>query len=114
MLKEIVEDALARGERLKKDIVGQILSSVAFGDLVNSKKFADTVARVIQTKDEISKTLHRKIADTLKVMSIPSREQIETYEKRVRQLEGQIDRLGRRIMSKKLTNSHKRNSHRKK
>jgi len=109
MLKEIVDDAIARGEKLKKDIVGQVLSSVAFGDLVNNKKFADTVSKVIQTKDEISKMLHRKIIDALEVMSIPSREQIEIYERRVRKLEGQIDRLGREIMKKKLQgNSRKR------
>lgn len=108
MLKEIVDDAIARGEKLRKDIVGQVLSSVAFGDLINNKKFTDTVAKVIQTKDGISKMLHRKIVDTLEVMSIPSREQIELYERRVRKLEGQIDRLGRQIIKKKLSSSRRK------
>ncbi len=109
MFREVVEDAIARGERLKKDIVNQVLSSAALSDLVSSKKFADTVTRVIQTKDIITKVVHRTVVDALRVMRIPSKEQIETYEKRVKKLETQIDRLGRRILSKKLNhNSHKK------
>ena len=53
MLREVIEDALARGERLKKDIVGQILKSSTLNDLIHNRKFTDTIARVIQTKHEI-------------------------------------------------------------
>lgn len=102
MLKEVIEDALARGERLKKDIVAQILKSATLNELVNNRRFAETIARVIQTKQEISRTLRRNVQDALKAMSIPSRQQIATYEKRVEQLEKKIDTLGRQLIKSRL------------
>ena len=110
MLKEVIEDALARGEKLKKDIVGQILKSATLNELVNNKRFAETIARVIQTKDEIANALHRNIQDVLKVMKIPSKHDIAAYERRVQKLERELNSLGRRVMKKKLNGSRSSNS----
>lgn len=107
MLKEVIDDALARGEKLKKDIVGQILKSSTLNELINNKKFSDAIARVIQTRDEIGRTLQKNVTEALKAMSIPSRNQITAYEKRVQLLERRIDTLGRNFMRSKL-NGHKR------
>ena len=111
MLKEVIEDALARGERLKKDIVAQILKSATLNELINNRRFAETIAKVIQTKYEITRTLKRNVEDALKAMSIPSRQQISTYEKRVEQLERRIDTLGRHLIRNRL---HRNNSSRRK
>lgn len=100
MLREVIEDALARGERLKKDIVGQILKSATLNELINNRRFAETIAKVIQTKDEISRSIRRNVQDALKVMNIPSKNQIKSYEKKVEELEKKIDTLGRRMMIK--------------
>ncbi len=102
MLREVIDDALARGEKLKKDIVGQILKSSTFNDLINNRRFTKTVARVIQTKDEISRTIHKSVQDALKLMSIPSKSQLHAYEKRVMHLEKQIADIGRRVMKNSL------------
>lgn len=108
MIREVIEDALARGEKLKKDIVGQILKSATLNELINNRKFTDTIAKVIQTKDEISRTITRNVQDALKAMSIPSKQQITAYEKRVEMLERKIETIGRRAMKKKLNGSHSR------
>ncbi len=102
MLKEIIEDALSRGDKLKKDIVGQILKSATLNELVHNRKFAQTIAKVIQTKTEISKSIHKNVHDALKLIKIPSQEQIHAYEKRVIQLERKIDSLGRRVFKSNL------------
>jgi polyhydroxyalkanoate synthesis regulator phasin len=102
MLKEVIEDAIARGERLKKDIVGQILKSATINELLNNRKFAETIARVIQTKDEIARSIHRNVQEALKTMSIPSKTQISSYERRIDMLEKKIDTMGRNLMKKKL------------
>lgn len=110
MLREVIDDALARGERLKKDIVGQILKSATLNELVTNKRFAEMVARVIQTKDEVGRILRRNVQDALRVMSIPSKQQIISYERRVIQLERKIDTLGRRLMKKRLNSPSRRKS----
>lgn len=112
MLKEVIDDALARGERLKRDIVGQILKSATLNELINNRRFAETIARVIQTKDGIARTIHRNVQDALRAMSIPSKQQIANYERRVEQLERKIDTLGRRLIRAKLKhNSSRRKKH---
>ncbi len=108
MLREVIEDALARGERLKKDIVGQILKSATLNELLNNRKFAETIAKVIQTKHEISRTIVRNVQEALKAMSIPSKQQIVAYEKRVDMLEKKLESIGRSMVKKKLNGSHSR------
>ena len=105
MLKEVIEDALERGERLKSDIVRQILSSSTLNELLNNHRFADTIAKVIQSKEIISRVIRRNAVDALKLMHIPSKTDIRAYELRVQKLERQIDSLGRAVMSKQLKHS---------
>jgi uncharacterized protein Yka (UPF0111/DUF47 family) len=116
MLKEVIEDAIARGEKLKKDIVGQILKSATINDLLNNRRFTETVAKVIQTKDEIARSIHRNVnvafKEALKTMSIPSKTQITSYEKRIDVLERKIDSMGRNLMKKKLNGHGRRRSSR--
>jgi len=116
MLKEVIEDAIARGEKLKKDIVGQILKSATINELISNRRFTDTVAKVIQTKDEIARTIHRNVnvafKEALKTMSIPSKTQISSYERRIEQLEKKIDSMGRDLMKKKLAGNGSRRSSR--
>lgn len=114
MLKEVIEDALARGEKLKKDIVRQILSSSTLNELINNHRFADTVARVIQTKDVVARTLRRNTVEALKMMSIPSKNEIRAYEQRVQKLERQIDSLGRQLMKNRLHSGNSRHRRKKK
>lgn len=102
MLREVIDDALQRGERLKRDIVEQILKSATLNELINNKRFTESIAKIIQTKDEVGRILRQNVQDALKVMSIPSKQQIVSYEKRVEQLERKIDSLGRRLMKKRL------------
>ena len=114
MLKEVIDDALARGEKLKRDIGGQILKSATLNELVNNRHFAETLARVIQTKDEIGRTIKRSVQDVLRAMRIPSKQQIDAYERRVDQLERKIDGFGRNLFRKSLQSNHSRSSRHKK
>ncbi len=102
MLKEVINDALERGEKLKKDIVAQILKSATLNELINNRRFAETIAHVIRTKEEISRAVSRNVQDALKAMKIPSKQEISAYEKRVEKLEKQIENIGRKMMKKKL------------
>ena len=101
MLREVINDAIARGERLKKDIVGQLLKSEALNELLGNKRFAETIVKVIQTKQEVSRSIHSRIQEALASMNVPSRSQIADYEKRVQTLERKISSLGRESVKKR-------------
>ena len=100
MLRQVIDDALSRGEKLKKDIIAEIISSATLRDLVNNKAFISTVAKVIQTKQEVSATLKQSVHEALKVMKIPSREAIQGYERKILSLEKHLDQLDRKLMVK--------------
>ena len=95
MLKEVIDDAMARGEKLKRDIVSQILKSATLNELVSHRQFANTLVKIIQGRDEIVRTIQRSVLEALRVMNIPSRQELASYEKRVHQLEKKIDSIGR-------------------
>ena len=117
MIREVIDDALARGERLKKDIIAEIVSSATLRDLVNNKAFIDTITKVIHTKHEVSQTLRNNIEEILRIMKIPSRDQIQRYEQKVQQLEKRLDQLTRQMVLKRSRTKHTRrllNSKRKK
>ncbi len=108
MIREVIEDAIARGEKLKKDIVGQILKSETFNDLVNNPRFTQTIMKVIQTKNEITHTIQKNVQEALRTMNIPSKSDLSHYEKRVDQLEKKLDSLGRgRASAKKKSGSRR-------
>lgn len=100
MLKEVLEDALERGEKLKRDIVGEVLKSAVFSDLVSSRRFIDAVTKIIHTKDEVGRFIRHNVQDVLKVMSIPSKQDLDSCEKRIHKLERELDHVGRRMMKR--------------
>ena len=102
MLKEALEDALARGEKLRHDITKEILNSQVFMDLANNPRFVNAVARVIRSKAEVARSLQKRVKETLRIMKIPTREQLRTYERRVSRLERELDSVGRKISKAKL------------
>ncbi len=101
MLKEALEDAIARGDKIRQDITKEILNSQIFADLANNPRFVNAVARVIRSKAEVARSLQKRVKETLQVMKIPTREQIRTYERRVAKLEREIDTVTRRVAAKK-------------
>lgn len=95
MLREALEDALARGEKLRQDITKEILDSQVFTDLANNQHFVNAVARVIRSKVEVARSLQLRIKEILEVMNIPTRHQVRTYEQRVIGLEKTLDSITR-------------------
>jgi len=100
MLKEALEDAFARGEKLRHDITNEILHSQVFSDLANNPHFVNAVALVIRSKSEVTRTLQKSIKESLKLMKIPTREQVRTYERRISQLEREIQNVMRKLTGK--------------
>lgn len=96
MLREVLEDATRRAEKLKRDIVRELLSSTALADLLHSKRFLETISRILNSKKEVSRLIRRQVRDVLKMMSIASKGELQSCEKRMHELERRVDQLSRR------------------
>lgn len=102
MLREALEDALARGEKLRREITKEILNSQVFSDLANNPRFVKAVARVIRSKDEVGHSMQKRVREMLQVMHIPTREQVRDFERRVARLEKDLDQVSRRLLRRSM------------
>ena len=96
MLKEALEDALARGGQIRDEITKDLLHSQFVADLANNPRFINTVSAVIRSKEEVTRTIQKKVKEIMTVMNIPTRQQLRSYEKRVARLERDLDTITRR------------------
>ncbi len=109
VLREALEDALARGEKLRRDITKEILNSQIFTDLANNPRFVNAVARVIRSREEVGTSVQKRVKEILGAMNILTRQQVKDFEKRVTRLEKNLDSVGRRMIQQR-TKTTKSNS----
>lgn len=102
MLKEALEDALVRGEKLRRDITKEILNSQVFSDLANNPSFVKAVERVIRSKDEVGSLMQRRMKEMLEAMRIPTRQQVQGFERRVARLERSLNTVSRKMLKKSV------------
>jgi|GEM_PF-2149014 hypothetical protein len=97
-LKAILDEAKTRGEKLKNEVVAELLKSRTLSEIVSNKHFITALTRVIQTKDEVKKTLNTQIKAILDVMDVPSKEDILGIAGKLGSLEKIIDKVGRKTI----------------
>ncbi len=97
-LKAILDEAKTRGEKLKNEVVAELLKSKTLSEIVSNKHFITALTRVIQTKDEVKKTLSTQIKAILDVMDVPSKEDILGIAGKLGSLEKIIDKVGRKTI----------------
>ncbi len=98
MLRETFEDALARGDKLRKDITKEILSASILSDIANNERFVNAVTYVIRSRDNVTRSLQKRFNETMDTMRIATRQQLRTYERRVTRLEKELDAITRKFM----------------
>ena len=101
MLKAVLEEAVARGNKIRVDVTKEILSSQLVADLANNERLINTVADVLRAKDQIGQVLQQKAQDVISIIDVPSRRQLKVYERRVARLERDVDALTRKLAKKK-------------
>lgn len=97
MLREALEEALSRGERLRREITKDILNSQIFSDLANNPRFVKAVARVIRSKTEVAHSVQNRVKELLANMHIPTRQTVQDFERRVARLERDLNSVGRKL-----------------
>lgn len=109
-LKKLLDEALSKGEHLKDEIVQELLQSKLLNEVVNSDLFAKAISTVVRTKDEVTKAIRQNVKNVLKVMDVPSRNDIANLGHKIEQLEKLVDKAGKRaIMVKSLKSiTHKK------
>ncbi|MFO1519936.1 MAG: hypothetical protein U1F57_09790 [bacterium] len=101
-LQVFLEKAFERGEKMKGKVLEDLMNSRLVNQLLKNEKFLNTVVAVLNAKSGIERKVHRKLNFLLKFLEVPTREEIRDMEKKIKQLEHEIETIHRRELSQSL------------
>lgn len=102
--KDLLDEALARGEKLKDEILEELVKSKTLNRLVSNPNFASAVGRVIETTDEVKKVIQKQVKGLFQVMNVPSRQDLARVGHKISEMERSIERMGsKKIPVKRLS-----------
>lgn len=102
-LKDLLDEALSRGEKLKDEILEDIVKSKTLNRIVSNPNFASAVGRVIETTDEVKKVIQKQVKGLFEVMSVPTKHDFAKVGHKIAEMEKSIEHLGaKKIQVKRL------------
>lgn len=91
--KSLLGEALDKGEKIGSEVVEELMKSKTIHDFVTSKNFATTVAKLIETKDEIKRVIGNQVSAIFDLMDLPTRNEIKRIASKVGSLEKIFDQF---------------------
>ncbi len=101
-LRNAMEEAFHRGEKIKNQIISDVMNSQAVNELLQNEIFLRSLTKVINTKYELQKALRNNVKNVLKLFNLPSREEISVMERKLHRLETEIDGIQRKVLNGRL------------
>lgn len=101
--KDLLDEVRVRGEKLKDEVLDELVNSKTLGKIVSNPNFVDAVSRVITTTEEVKRSLQKQVTSIFRAMNVPSKVDIAKVGARIAEVEKSIDSLGgKKIAVKKL------------
>ncbi|MCP5463693.1 MAG: hypothetical protein H7A33_01580 [Deltaproteobacteria bacterium] len=116
-LKAILDEALQKSEKVKEEVLKEVLKSKTIKEITANRNFVNAIARIIETKDDVKKVINKQVHNVFSVMDVPSQKDIKKIANKLSNLEDLIDILGSktvRVSSLKKSKSKKTASSKKK
>jgi len=109
-IRTTMEEAFHRGERIKEQILHDVMNSQAVGELLQNEYFLKSLSALMNTKYELKKALRHNLKSVLKIFDLPTRDEINTMERKLNRLESEIDGIHRKVMTARLAKAKSANS----
>lgn len=100
-IKDFLDNALSRGENLKEEITRELKKSKMVHEILKNEFFIKGLSTIIKTKDEVSKAIKDNVKNVLKVMQIPSKNDLSHLEHKLSSIEKSVDKVGKRAITVK-------------
>ncbi|MBF0107174.1 MAG: hypothetical protein HQM16_17830 [Deltaproteobacteria bacterium] len=114
-IKNIIDSALVKGEKLTTDVLNELFKSKTIQDLVTNKNFVNAVTKIMATKEEAKKVISKQVKTIFDVMDVPTKAELKKIASKIGGLEKIIDTVGRKKIavsvlkkSKKVSRSVKK------
>lgn len=92
--KDLLDEVKVRGEKLKDEILDEIVNSKTLAQIVSNKNFVTAVGRVIETKDEVKKVIQKQMKNLFQAMDVPSKLEFSKIGQKLSEMENSIEKLG--------------------
>lgn len=109
-IRTAMEEAFQRGEKIKDQLIHDVMNSPAVGELLQNEIFLKSVSKVLNTKYELKKAFRSNVRNVLRLFNVPSRDEIHSMERKITRLESEIDGIHRRVMTARLSKSNGKKS----
>lgn len=96
--KNLLDEVLARGERLKDEVLEELLKSRTLQEVVANKNFIRAVSKVIESKDEVKKVIGKQVKSVFSLMDVPTKSEIAKISNQLIKIENVINKLGERAV----------------
>ncbi len=110
-LQNLFNEAYYKGKNIKAEILSDLLNSKMMSEIVNNEFFARALAKVIQTKEEVTRAVRRNVQTVFHLMDVPQRHELTQLQRKLEHLEKTVDRVGKRAITikslKKIQTSKK-------
>ena len=93
MLKEILEEARVKAEKIKDEVVNELLKSKTLNQLVGNDNFIKALSYAIGTKDEVKKVVGNQVKHIFKVMNVPNKKEMHELGKKLEGIEKAIEKF---------------------
>lgn len=101
-IRNAMEEAFHRGEKIKDQLISDVMNSQAVNEILQNDLFLKSLTRMINTKYELQKAFRSNVKNVLKLLNLPSRDEISVMERKLNRLETEIDGIQRKVMTTKL------------
>ena len=101
-LRTLIDEAINRGEKIKSEVLSEILQSKTIQEIVTNKSFIRAVSRVIETTDEVKKVINKQVKVIFDMMDVPTKDDILRIGGQVTNLEKFVERIGRSQIAVKV------------
>ncbi len=101
-LQNFFEEALQKGEKIKNQLMDEIIQSSWTDRLLKNEKFINGVVNLLKKKSKIEKNLNQVMSLLLKKFDIATQDEVRGMEKKIHQLETELQNLHRKNLSRKL------------
>lgn len=98
-IRNLFDEAYVKGRHLKEEILSDMLNSRMLSEMVNNEFFAKALARVIQTKEEVTRAVRRNVQTVFHLMDVPQRHELSQLQRKLEHLEKAVDRVGKRAIT---------------
>ncbi|MBL7686036.1 MAG: hypothetical protein JNK65_08400 [Deltaproteobacteria bacterium] len=101
-VQHFLEEAFERGEKMKSQVLEDVLNSKWVTELLKNERFLNAVMLVLNAKTAVEKQVQHRLNHLMKRMELPTRDEIRSMEKKILTLENEIETLQRKNLSQSL------------